>query len=293
MDTSFSVIIPTYNRAETLRRALKSLTAQTYKSFEVIVCDDGSTDHTEEVSNSFKGDLDIRYLWEENWGGPARPRNRGIKAAHGEWVCFLDSDDWWYPDKLEVTQKYLEKADVLYHDMDMYSSKGKRFVNRHKRRHLHKPVFEDLLVNANTLPNSGVTARRSIIEQAGGLAEDKLLVAYEDYDLWIRISRLTDRFIYIPRSLGAYVAEEGIYSIGQKGIASVEYLYKQYLDLLPDEPKKQAEMQMLYQIGRAKQKSGRVREALDLFKKSSKARNRSVKWKSRYLASAIYLGFIR
>src|SRR6266545_511842 len=96
----FSVVIPTYNRAEKLRRALESLLHQSYGDFEVLVCDDGSTDGTREVVSAYAGELQISYLWEENWGGPARPRNRGIAAAQGKWVCFLDADDWWHPDKL-------------------------------------------------------------------------------------------------------------------------------------------------------------------------------------------------
>ena len=75
----FSIIIPTYNRALLLKRCLDSLCSQTYRDFEVIVCDDGSTDGTNEIINQFEDKLSLKYLYDTNWGGPARPRNNGIK----------------------------------------------------------------------------------------------------------------------------------------------------------------------------------------------------------------------
>src|SRR5680860_1084245 len=110
---TFSVIIPTYNRAKDIDQCLSSLLAQTYKNFEVIVCDDGSTDNTKDIVESYKDRLNIRYDWSENWGGPARPRNRGIKLSQADWICFLDSDDWWCPNKLEECVKYLDNYDAV------------------------------------------------------------------------------------------------------------------------------------------------------------------------------------
>ncbi len=126
----FSVIIPKYNRTETLKRALQSLVTQTYKEFEVIVCDDGSTDNTKEIVDSFKNNLSIRYIWEENWGGPARPRNSGINISKNEWICFLDSDDWWYPKKLETVLSRLNNADIIYHDLDVFTPNGKKITKK-------------------------------------------------------------------------------------------------------------------------------------------------------------------
>ena len=116
MKPFFTVIIPTYNRAELLRRALESVHSQTYRDFEVIVCDDGSTDHTRDVANSFAGRMHMSYLRDENWGGPARPRNRGIQEASGEWLCFLDADDWWYPEKLAAVFALTSGVDVVLCD---------------------------------------------------------------------------------------------------------------------------------------------------------------------------------
>ena len=82
----FSVVIPTYNRANMLQRALESVLAQSYDNFEILVMDDGSTDNTAEVVASFT-DPRITYRWNKNFGGPARPRNKGIALAKGEWIC--------------------------------------------------------------------------------------------------------------------------------------------------------------------------------------------------------------
>jgi len=84
----FSIIIPTYNRAERLKIALESIFNQTFQDFEVLVCDDGSTDHTKDVVQLFVDKLDLTYIWEENWGGPARPRNNGIKKEKANGCAF-------------------------------------------------------------------------------------------------------------------------------------------------------------------------------------------------------------
>src|SRR3954464_10946901 len=108
-----SVVIPTYNRSHALRRCLDSVAKQTFRDFEVIVCDDGSTDDTAEVVREYESVLDLTYSYGENFGGPARPRNRGIGLARAPYIAFLDSDDWWAPRKLELSVRYLDEgADV-------------------------------------------------------------------------------------------------------------------------------------------------------------------------------------
>ena len=92
-----SVIIPTYNSSQYIKEAIDSVLAQTYKNFEIIVIDDGSTDNTKEVLAPYLSV--IKYIYKNN-GGPASARNRGIKEANGEFVAFLDADDVWKPDRL-------------------------------------------------------------------------------------------------------------------------------------------------------------------------------------------------
>jgi glycosyltransferase involved in cell wall biosynthesis len=94
-----SVVIPTYNRAEVLLDAINSVLSQTYKNFEIIIVDDGSTDNTQEIIKKIN-DARIKYFYQEN-SGVSSARNKGIKTANGDYIAFLDSDDLWHPQKLE------------------------------------------------------------------------------------------------------------------------------------------------------------------------------------------------
>jgi len=108
-----SVIIPTYNRAKYVTQAIDSVLAQTYRNYEIIVVNDGSTDNTREVLKRY-GD-NIRYIYQENAGGAAA-RNTAIKAAKGQWIAFLDSDDEWLPEKLATQMAHLrERPDLCAH----------------------------------------------------------------------------------------------------------------------------------------------------------------------------------
>jgi glycosyltransferase involved in cell wall biosynthesis len=104
-----SVVIPVHNGEEFLADAIESVLAQTYPSYELIVVDDGSTDHTREIVQSYPG---VQYLYQAQ-RGPAAARNRGIRAAHGEYLAFLDADDLWMPDKLSLQMKAFEMDPAL------------------------------------------------------------------------------------------------------------------------------------------------------------------------------------
>lgn len=202
-----SVIIPTYNRAKALQRCLDSLSIQTYKRFEVLVCDDGSTDDTEQIVGQFKNQLDITYYKNENFGGPAKPRNTGIQHATGKYLAFLDSDDWWTPEKLEKSVQALEAgADIVYHDLYRMLDGVRKPIFREKVKtwSVKAPVFDDLLFNGNAISNSSVVVRSDFMKKIGGFSEDKQLIAAEDYDAWLGIARLTDKFVRLPSCLGYY-----------------------------------------------------------------------------------------
>jgi glycosyltransferase involved in cell wall biosynthesis len=287
----FSIVIPTYNRAEQVCRALNSIAKQTFSDFEVIVCDDGSNDITEQVVASFTNQFPVIYLWENNWGGPARPRNRGISEAKGEWICFLDSDDWWYSNKLETVKKYLDNhdTDVVYHDLDIYTSKGKLFWKKARGKRFKKPVLIDLLNNGSGPPNSSSVVRKEIIYQVGGLSEDELLIAVEDYDLWLKISRVTDKFCYIPQTLGAYWHGGGhITELSDRQIARVENIYNKYEMFLSHQDKKEIYKVFSYVKGRIKQRMGCFDEAQDLLKVSVSSNRLSIRLKSMALILWIY-----
>lgn len=277
----FSIIIPTYNCADKLRQALDSIKRQTFKDFEVIVCDDGSTDRTQKTIEEYTKTLDIKYLWEENWGGPARPRNIGINNAVGKYIAFLDADDWWYPSKLEITYNNLNNADIVYHDLDIFIGNQRKLFRKVKGRQLKTPVFIDLMINENALITSSVVIKKNIIEKAGLITEDKSLISVEDFDLYLKIAKITEKFVYIPLSLGAYrIGKQNISGAKEKQIERIISVYKKHLIHLTEKNAKQAENIMFYLLGRTKQKIGKIEEALLLFKKSIRASNSRIKIRS-------------
>jgi glycosyltransferase involved in cell wall biosynthesis len=203
----FSIIIPTYNRAEKVRRALKSVANQTFADFEVLVMDDGSTDHTSEVVKSFS-DFRIKYEWAKNFGGPAAPRNRGLRLAQGEYIAFLDSDDWWMPQKLEESLKTLRQDfDLVYHDMFIVKKNDQKlFLKKTRSRILQPSIFNDLLKYGNGLFNSSVVVKRERLNEVGGCSEDLNLISAEDFDLWLKLAKVSEKFKFINQTLGCYWA---------------------------------------------------------------------------------------
>lgn len=256
-----SVIIPTYNRADKLKRCLQSLVSQTFKNFEVIVCDDGSTDETVGIVKEFSTQLNLIYDYDTNFGGPARPRNRGLFLAKGEFIAFLDSDDWWYPKKLEVCLEHIRDYDLVYHKLEKYSEPDKP-IGEMKTRALTTEPFKDLVINGNQILNSSVVLRKSLTETIGLISEDKILIAAEDYDYWIRISTITSKFSFIPENLGAYWLGENI-SASVSTIYTEQYLLAQYVGkLTPTE--------QLYSKRLLAFRAARIYHSLNMFKEAKK-----------------------
>lgn len=224
-----SIVIPTYNRARDIDRALRSVLAQTYSHWEALIVDNHSSDNTDDVVKSFS-DSRIRLLKIHNDGVIAASRNLGIKHARGEYIAFLDSDDWWMPQKLEESLRYLvQGADVVYHDLFLVTRSDQRiFWRKERTRRLKPPVFRDLLVNGNALNNSSVVVRKSIFQKIGGMSEDIALVAMEDYDAWLRAAKFTEKFKRVPRTLGYYWANGGNISSPERTIKFLDAFEERY-----------------------------------------------------------------
>lgn len=275
-----SIIIPTYNHAHLIKRCLSSLIDQTISNWEAIVINNFSKDNTIEVVEAFC-DKRIRLINFNNNGIIGASRNKGIELARGNYVAFLDSDDFWYRKKLEISLRYLKNADVVYHALDIYTQKGKRPFRKLRSRHVKSPVFVDLMTNGNAINNSSVIVKKKLIEDVGGFGEDELLVAMEDCDLWLRISRVTERFVYIPQKLGGYWLGGGnVTSASESYIVKLNSLYDRHVKFLNVEDRKQAELYKCYLVGRLKQKLGQLDEAKNYFKLSNKAKNIKIKLKS-------------
>lgn len=128
MNDLVSVIMPSYNTADYISESIKSVQAQTYTNWELIIVDDCSTDNTDEVVVAFLGDQRIRYLKNERNSGAAVSRNRALRDAKGRWIAFLDSDDLWVPEKLEMQIGFMEKngysfSYTNYEEIDMAGQK--------------------------------------------------------------------------------------------------------------------------------------------------------------------------
>jgi glycosyltransferase involved in cell wall biosynthesis len=205
-----SVVIPTYNHASYLGRALQSVLDQTYTNWEAIVIDNHSTDKTDEVMASF-ADPRINYLKIHNNSVIAASRNLGIRAAKGEWIAFLDSDDWWTADKLQVCFDCIDdKVDLVYHDLEIVRDPPSLFKRKHKKsRQVKKPVLKDLLLKGNAIATTSVLVRKGLLVQIGGMDESVKMIAAEDYNTWLRIAQLTDNFFHVPKSLGYYLFHAG------------------------------------------------------------------------------------
>jgi len=226
-----SVIISTYMRASLIARCFESLIAQTFKDFEVLLCDDGSTDDTAAVVRRYKGALNLTYHWEENFGGPARPRNAGLRLARGQYIAFLDVDDWWAARKLERSVAALDAgADIVYHDLYIaHSSRhGWRF-RRARTSPLPSPAYKYLIDRGNVLTNSSVVVRRSLLLDIGGLSEDPALIAWEDFDCWLRLAKVTDKFERLREPLGWYWVGGGNLTSPLRTIRNLERMRSMYL----------------------------------------------------------------
>ena len=229
MNPLISIVIPTYNRVSDLERALNSVFAQTYPVWEVLVVDNHSDDNTDD----FLSGLDeprIKLLKIHNNGVIAASRNLGINHAVGKYVAFLDSDDWWTPSKLEVSIKYLEQgADIVYHDLYIVKKINQKiFLRKTRARELESPVFNDLMINGNTLSNSSVVVERNILNGINGFSESKSLIAAEDYDGWLRLAKLTNKFKKIPQVLGYYWLGGGNTSTQERTVQVVDEIGSLY-----------------------------------------------------------------
>ena len=187
-----SVIIATYNRADLIYQAIQSVLNQTFQDFEIIIVDDGSTDNTEEIIRSID-DVRINYLYTANWGGPARPRNIGIKLAKGDYIAFCDADDYWVADKLKKQLIHFENPEFIGIG-STYLKTGD--LSLHKQI---KPFARDIVVDFEKLLLYQTAALSSLIVRNRGFLfdEDENFKFVEDFDFQLHIVSETNMKIKI------------------------------------------------------------------------------------------------
>lgn len=183
-DTLFSIIVPTYNREVFIEKTIKSILTQTYKHFEVIVADDGSTDNTEQVVKAI-GDERVRYYKKEN-GERGAARNFGISKANGDFITFVDSDDILYPNHFAEAVKLLETnptAEVFHLAYEYRDTEGKLLaVKTHQRN------FNQQLIHGNVISCIGIFVKKGILGGELLFSEIRTLSGTEDWLLWLRLA---------------------------------------------------------------------------------------------------------
>ena len=202
MNLKVSVIIPTYNYARFIEQAIESVLAQTHPNIEIIVVDDGSTDHTEEVLAKF-GDK-IKSIKQQNKGVGAA-RNNGVKVSDGAFVAFLDADDIWLPNKIERQLQVFQNDE----EVGLVSVGMREFDKEGKTISLYLDgkngwCAEKLLVlSPMNVSGSAITLRRNAFERVGGFDEMKELHPSEDWEFCYRVAR-EFKFHFIPELLVDY-----------------------------------------------------------------------------------------
>ena len=221
----FSIVIPTYNSADFISECLSSIFAQTYQNFEIIIIDNFSGDRTLEKIGEFKS-KNIQVFQNHNYGVIAVSRNLGISKASGEYIALLDSDDFWYENKLQVCAEYLEKHDIVCHLLD--GSHGRKF--KHKSQSL---TFKKLFMSGNCIATSSVVFKKSLVHNIGTFSEDRGLNTAEDYDYWLKILYNNITIYMINWPLGFYRRHKNNTSNYENYSASINILINKWRSLVP------------------------------------------------------------
>lgn len=235
MTITFSIIIPTYNRKLKLLRALESVLNQTFNNFEIIVYDDGSTDGTKEEIQKMTSPQ-IRYFWKENSGLPAVGRNFGIQEAKGEWLCFLDSDDYWELSKLEKINKAIQnnpQYQIFSHDEFQVNAKGEILEKLIHTKNTNLSYFKHLLLVENCLSPSAITIKKDLMLQFTGYDINSLFFSVEDFELWLRLTKNHEVF-HVDEALGFYLVDgAGISSSLDRHLDCLKNVYTKHVGDLP------------------------------------------------------------
>lgn len=250
-----TVVIPTYNRSAELDRALASLAQQTDPQFDVFVCDDGSAEDIQAVVSRYADKLSVTCQRIDNSGGPARPRNVGTAQVDTEWVSFLDSDDWWQPQRMATIKAALnENVDIVWHQLEV-SRAGSTPDPDSKPELIGDSLRDDdplvhMLRFGNPLPTSATVVRTTLMREIGGFDESRALASVEDFDAWLRLASRGARFHFVPQRLGWYwVGDDNISAFTPRQYERQRALFERQLTLLPAKHRRRASSNFNYLLG--------------------------------------------
>lgn len=262
-----SVIIPSYNREKTIKKAVESVLEQTYMELEVIVVDDCSSDHTQNVVQILQNqDPRVKYIRHEENQGACAARNTGIRAAKGEWIAFHDSDDIWVKNKLEIQINILKekKADVVCSAINRhnYGKKPEKYPCISEGLKTQRQIAMGFFISTQT-----ILGKREVFER---YSFDVKIPRMQDYDLMIRVSEKYQVY-YIDQALvDVYLQPDSITNKGHK-YKKQEEIARIFLKKYPGLSKvyPEWEVQMLKRIGHAMTMEGENASAIyrDIYQK--------------------------
>ena len=290
-----SIVIPVYNAEKSITDVLSHVIKQTYTPFEIILVNDGSTDNSAKIiqdfidRNAFNKNITYKYYYQVN-AGPSKARNHGISCSSGEFIAFLDSDDFWAPDKMEKQMALFQKEpclDIIFSDSEIVRHKGKT-ITKFKlfdKLNISKNTFghEYLIVNPteelikhNFLTTPSLIARRKCFSSEFLFNENRKHM--EDWELWLKLS-LFYQFGYINEALVLVIDEgDGLHSDNFDMIISQIEVVERFLENYEKQIKEKVSYQMLSKIifthfkwgGYYLMNQGYYKKSRDLYKKAWK-----------------------
>lgn len=230
-----SVVLPLYNRENTIERAIRSILNQTYADVEVLVVDDCSSDKSVDIVTKIDDDR-VRLIRLKENGGACKARNRGIEEAKGAYIAFQDSDDEWLPEKLKNQLEALKKDET---DINFcaFNRVSKRKIEKIPDKNVEVPKrneeFVKKLLEENFISTQTILAKREVFKN---VRFDENLPRFQDWDLAIRLA-MGYSISYLNESLvNVYIQNDSITKNGEKGIRALEIILKKYWDICKDDP---------------------------------------------------------
>jgi glycosyltransferase involved in cell wall biosynthesis len=234
-----SVVMPAYNASNYIQEAINSVIAQTFSNWELIIVDDGSTDTTSDIlAENCKQDDRITSFFQEN-GKQGKARNLGISHARGIYIAFLDADDFWLPEKLEIQLREIEERNVDLVFSDSYIFNDNNVSNRNEKMNTINATLEGiealrLFLEGNRIPTLTVLVKKEKINLVKGFTEKKEIPLAEDYHLWLKLIIKNGVFYGSDKTLASYrIHDES--STSRDKIASKQ-LPEVFFDLIQSNP---------------------------------------------------------
>ena len=267
-----SIVIPTYNHAEYLQQALHSVVNQTFHDWEAIIVNNFSDDATLQIIEQFN-EPRFRVINFHNHGVIAASRNEGIRNSSAPVIAFLDSDDTWYKDKLSKCMSEFENgADVVCHGENWISdSSVSRAVFYGPAE---KATYRNLLFRGNCISTSATLVKKEVLEQLSGFSENPTFITAEDYELWIRLSLATSKFVFVHEILGEFFRhDKSASSSVDKHLAAEIAVINHHVEQMNSTLKvialaRHRCAKAFYSAGRTHMRSGSTGSALSFFAKA-------------------------